>query len=143
MTLFSFIIKYGVPGITCPRNYGITRGYARGQARRYARGLTRGYARGLTRGYVRGLTRGFTMEEIIDLSRKLPEFEEHESELEPAIGSLSTTIAAISPPRTGLAANPRPVFHWYISAPWPGNIEFTLNREGQGRPVIQSIIAGP
>ncbi len=132
-------------GLTRGYARGLTRGYARGLTRGYARGLTRGYARGLTRGYARGLTRGFAAEEIARLTRRLPEAPEPASDTEeaPTIPTPPATIAPLAPQRTGLSASAQPVLYWYVSAPWSGRIEFTLNRVDRIDPLILTPLDPP
>lgn len=135
-------------GLTRGYARGLTRGYARGLTRGYARGLTRGYSRGLTRGYARGLTRGFAIEEIAQLTLNLPEMSEmpdtaQEGEEALPIPDPPATIAPLAPKGVGLSASPRPVLYWYVSAPWPGKIEFTLNEEDRIDPLILTPLDPP
>ncbi|MCP4348817.1 MAG: DUF928 domain-containing protein [Desulfobacterales bacterium] len=44
---------------------------------------------------------------------------------------------------TGLTTNSQPSLRFYLSAPWPGNIEFALNNPDIIEPVLETSIKGP
>ncbi|QTA84036.1 DUF928 [Desulfonema magnum] len=52
-------------------------------------------------------------------------------------------MAPLAPERTGLTFKNQPVLSWYISDPWPGKIEFTLNEAGAVESVLKMNIDGP
>ncbi|OQX24924.1 MAG: hypothetical protein BWK80_18280 [Desulfobacteraceae bacterium IS3] len=45
--------------------------------------------------------------------------------------------------QTGFTSKSQPVLQWYISGPWQGQIEFTLNEEESPDPVLVTNIDGP
>ncbi|MDY6993558.1 MAG: DUF928 domain-containing protein [Pseudomonadota bacterium] len=46
-------------------------------------------------------------------------------------------MAPLAPQHTGLTVSKQPVFYWYLSQPWNGTIEFTLNQVGAIEPEFE------
>ncbi|MCP4112598.1 MAG: DUF928 domain-containing protein [Desulfobacteraceae bacterium] len=86
-------------------------------------GLTRGLIRGENRGLIRGLA--------------------HELEDESVLASIPSRMVPLASEHTGLTAKSQPVLLWYVSDPWPGKIEFALNKVGEPDPLFQTRIDGP
>jgi len=95
------------------------------------RGLTRAPSvRGLTRGpSIRGLTRAASVRTSGDQD-------------EQAFTPLPSRMSPLAPENTGLTLTNQPVLQWYISDPWPDNIEFRLNRLKAPEPDIDTNIRG-
>ncbi|OQY59896.1 MAG: hypothetical protein B6245_04305 [Desulfobacteraceae bacterium 4572_88] len=140
-------------GLTRGGNRALSRGLTRGDNRGLSRGLTRGDNRGLTRGdnraLTRGLTRALTRGDNRALTRSLTRGEERGLTRMENTGneSISVPIPSRMVPfaseRTGLSLSSQPVFRWYISDPWPGKMEFTLNQVGAADPILETYVDGP
>lgn len=46
-------------------------------------------------------------------------------------------LAVLVPEHTGLAINPQPTLYWYLSKPWKGLMEFTLNEADGFEPLVE------
>ena len=129
---------------------GVQRGLPRGVSRGLPRGVSRGLPRGLPRGMCRGLPRGLPRGTPRGLPRGIPRGEKdnlaqdktahgHQADNIP-IPSFMTPLA---PEQTGLTTQSQPTLYLYISGPWPGKIEFTLNEPKAIEPVSVININGP
>jgi hypothetical protein len=114
-------------GLSRGASRGLSRGASRGLSRGASRGVSRGASRGLSRGASRGASRGVSRAEIT----------------EPKDFSIPDFMAPIVCEHTGLSLSPQPVLWWYISGPWPGNIEFTINKPRAPEPEFQIEFPGP
>ncbi|MEE4356663.1 MAG: DUF928 domain-containing protein [Desulfococcaceae bacterium] len=129
-------------------NIGVSRGFSRELLRDLTRNMTGGFTRSLMRGEERSLMRG----EERSLFRSLMRGEERSlfradrgsKELQTDTGSevfpnipIPEIMAPLADLRTGYTANPQPLLFWYVSGPWRGKIEFTLNEIGKSEPVLQ------
>ncbi len=56
---------------------------------------------------------------------------------------LPSRMSPLAPEKTGLCLSSQPVLQWYISGPWPDNIEFRLNGLKVPEPDIDTNIKGP
>ncbi|MDM8524239.1 DUF928 domain-containing protein [Desulfococcaceae bacterium HSG8] len=56
---------------------------------------------------------------------------------------MPSMMAPLASLQTGYTANNQPALWWYISGPWPGKIEVTLNEYGKIDPVLETHIDGP
>jgi len=52
-------------------------------------------------------------------------------------------MTVLAPPHTGLTGVAQPVLYWYLSAPWAGPLEFTLNQAGRIEPVLELTLNPP
>jgi hypothetical protein len=52
-------------------------------------------------------------------------------------------MAPLASEHTGLTTNLQPVLQWYISGPWDGEIEFSLNIVKAIEPVLETKLKGP
>ncbi len=52
-------------------------------------------------------------------------------------------MAPLAPERTGLVAVDQPILWFYLSDPWPGGIEFALNKPGAEEPELEILMEGP
>lgn len=149
-------------------NRGVSRGTSRGYARGVSRGTSRGYARGISRGQARGQARGIArgqargvdpdQETVQDtdqgyqgysgeLSRMLvddPSMKDADREGEiDSLPPLPEQMVPLAAAHTGLTTSSHPTLRFYISDPWPGDIEFALNVPRQKEPIIETVLAGP
>ncbi len=58
-------------------------------------------------------------------------------------GDMPSLMAPIASLQTGFTTKSQPILHWYISGPYTGDIEFTLNEYGVTEPVLETHIPGP
>jgi hypothetical protein len=56
---------------------------------------------------------------------------------------LPEIIAPLAPLPTGLTVNAQPILYWYLSSPWDGEVEFTLNEVGVVEPILELFIGPP
>lgn len=115
---------------------GTTRGMARGMSRGMARGMSRGMARGMSRGMARGMSRGMAR----GMSRGDEVTAQGDLQAGPALPDI---LAPLAPERVGWTHDAQPRLYWYISAPWSGEVGFTLTRPDQDEPLIETWIAPP
>ncbi|MCP4698073.1 MAG: DUF928 domain-containing protein [Gammaproteobacteria bacterium] len=52
-------------------------------------------------------------------------------------------VAPLAPRRTGLSLKDQPALYWYLSKPWQGSVEFTLNAADAEEPMLQKELAPP
>ena len=124
-------------GGTSEKSGVANRGLTRGDNRALSRALTRGDNRALSRSDNRALTRSLTRGEERSLTRV--ENTGNESISVP----IPSRMVPFASERTGLSLGSQPVLRWYISDPWPGKMEFTLNQVGAADPILETYIDGP
>jgi len=58
---------------------------------------------------------------------------------------IPSQLMPVAPQHVGFTANAQPVLRWYISGPWDGQIQFTMNEVGSTSPdpVLETKIKGP
>jgi len=143
-------VSRGIPrGLPRGVQRGLPRGVSRGLPRGLPRGVSRGLPRGLPRGICRGLPRGLPRGTPRGLPRGVSDGEKGGlAEGKPAHGHQTDNIpipsfmAPLAPERTGLTTQSQPTLYLYISGPWPGKIEFTLNEPKAIEPVLAINIDG-
>ncbi len=144
-------VSRGIPrGLPRGVQRGLPRGVSRGLPRGLPRGVSRGLPRGLPRGICRGLPRGLPRGIPRGLPRGIPRGEKDSLAQDKAADSHQTDnmpipsfMAPLAPEQTGLTTQSQPILYWYISGPWSGKIEFTLNEPKAIEPVLAINIDGP
>jgi len=132
-------VQRGLPrGVSRGLPRGLPRGVSRGLPRGLPRGICRGLPRGLPRGTPRGLPRGVSRGEKGNLEEDKAAHGNQAGNI--PIPSFMTPLA---PEQTGLTTQSQPTLYLYISGPWPGKIEFTLNEPKAVEPVLEINIDGP
>ncbi len=118
---------------------GPNRGLVRGPNRGLVRGLVRGENRGLVRGENRGLVRGENRGLVRGENRGLVRGAEYVQEMVP----IPSRMSPLASEHTGLTTQDQPSLRFYISDPWPDDIEFALNEPEGKEPVLETFIKGP
>jgi hypothetical protein len=52
-------------------------------------------------------------------------------------------MAPFASEQTGFTTTPQPTLWWYLSDPWHGKVEFTLNEVGAVEPIFETYLNGP
>jgi hypothetical protein len=95
-----------------------------------------------TRGIARNISRGAPQSAGHSVSHETETKKEGVKEEEPPLLS-PEIIAPLAPLPTGLTVSSQPTLYWYLSSPWDGEVEFTLNEVGAMEPILELIIGPP